>query len=53
MDIKDVLRLWFTNFLIKKNLGCGIKSMPNQQLAVELHKPIIRQFLKKKGLFCI
>ena len=26
----------------------GIKSMPNQQLADELHKPIIRKFKKRK-----
>ena len=28
----------------KKSKGSGIKSMPNQQLANELHKPIIRKF---------
>ena len=28
----------------KKSTGSGIKSMPNQQLANELHKPIIRKF---------
>ena len=28
--------------------GCGIKSMPNQQLANKLHKPIIRKSQKRK-----
>ena len=31
-------------FFDKKSKGAGIKSMPNQQLANELHKPIIRKF---------
>ena len=35
-------------FFDKKSKGCGIKSMPNQQLANELHKPIIRKFKKRK-----
>ena len=33
----------------KKTAGSGIKSMPqNEQLADELHKPIIRKFKKRK-----
>ena len=32
----------------KKSKETGIKSMTNQQLANELHKPIIRKFTKKK-----
>ena len=33
----------------KKTAGSGIKSMPqNEQLAEELHKPIIRKFGKRK-----
>ena len=33
----------------KKIAGSGIKSMPqNEQLAEELHKPIIRKFNKRK-----
>ena len=33
----------------KKNSGSGIKSMSqNEQLAAELHKPIIRRFKKEK-----
>ena len=36
-------------FFNKKSSGSGIKSMPqNQQLAEELHKPIIRKFKKRK-----
>ena len=36
------------NFFDKKSKGTGIKSMPNQELANELHKPIIRKFKKRK-----
>ena len=32
----------------KKSKGASIKSMPYQQLANELHKPIIRKFKKRK-----
>ena len=32
----------------KKSKGAGIKSMPNQQLANELNKPINRKFKKRK-----
>ena len=39
-------------FFDKKSTGSSIKSIPNQQLANELHKPIIRKF-KKKSLFFI
>ena len=39
------------NFFDKKSKGSGIKSMPNQQLANELHKPIIRKLKKKKSVF--
>ena len=35
-------------FFDKKSKGTGIKSMPNQQLANELQKPIIRKFKKGK-----
>ena len=48
MNIKEVLLLWFISFFDKKPSGSGIKSMPNQQLADELHKPIIRKFKKRK-----
>ena len=35
-------------FFDKKTAGSGIKSMPqNEQLAEELHKPIIRKFKKE------
>ena len=39
------------NFFDKKSKGSGIKSVPNQQLANELHKPIIRKLKKKKSVF--
>ena len=35
-------------FFDKKSKGSGIKSMPNQQLTNELHKPVIRKFKKRK-----
>ena len=35
-------------FFDKKSKGAGIKSMSNQQLANELHKPIIKKFRKRK-----
>ena len=36
-------------FFDKNTAGSGIKSMPqNEQLAEELHKPIIRKFKKRK-----
>ena len=35
-------------FFDKKSKASGTKSMPNQQLANELHKPIIRKLKKKK-----
>ena len=35
-------------FFDKKSKGAGIESMPNQQLANELHKSIIRKFRKRK-----
>ena len=35
-------------FFDKKTIGCGIKSMAqNEQLAEELHKPTIKIFFKK------
>ena len=40
-------------FFDKKASGTSIKSMPNQQLADELHRPIIRKFRKKKSIFII
>ena len=50
MDVKEVLLWWFTTFLIKQTSGSGIKNekMSDQQLAEELHKPIILKFKKRK-----
>ena len=35
-------------FFDKNTSGSGVKSMSNEQLAEELHKPIIRKFKKRK-----
>ena len=35
-------------FFGKKSSGSGIANEPNLQLANELHKPIIKKFLKRK-----
>ena len=37
----------------KKSTGNGIKYMPNQKIANEPHKPIIRRFKKKNGLLFV
>ena len=45
-DIKVGLLQWVTNFLIKSaitNIGTEVNS-ENQQLAEELHEPLIRKF---------
>ena len=54
-EYQEVLLLWFINVLINKTCGSGAnnKIKQNQQLAVELHKPTIRKFKKKKSLFFI
>ena len=38
---------WFTIFFDKNSAGSGAKSMPNQQLANELHKQIITKFKRR------
>ena len=49
MDIKEVLLLWFKNYFIKKtSKGNGFAIKQNKQLAKELHKPIIKNFKKRK-----
>ena len=47
MGIKEGYLQWLS-FLIKKSKGSGIKPMSNQQLAKERHRPIIRNFKKRK-----
>ena len=50
MDIKEDLVLWFTDFCDKSSKGGGGVNIPlefNEQLAKELHKPIIRNFKKR------
>ena len=46
--IKEGLLLWFIIFFNKKSKGSGV-NIPlefNEELAKELHKPIIRKFKK-------
>ena len=47
MDIKEELASMVFKFFDKKSTGGGIK-LSNQQLANELHKPIIRKFKRRK-----
>ena len=37
----------------KNSKGSGIKSLPNQQLADELHKPIIKKINKRRVYFSV
>ena len=50
MSINVDMLQWYTNFLIKKTSGSGIKNenMLNKELAEEFHKPILRKIEKKK-----
>ena len=57
MDFKDVLLIWFINFLRKspsltdksaKGGSVNNKIKQNQQLANELHKTIIKEFKKRR-----
>ena len=50
MDIKGVLLQWFFKFFDKKTSGGSIKNenISNTEFTVELHKPIIRKFKKRK-----
>ena len=49
MDIKESLLLWFTSFFDKKSKGGGVNILleSNEELANELHKPIIKKFKKR------
>ena len=38
----------FYKFFDKKFTGSGLKLMSNQQLADEIHKPLIRRFKRRK-----
>ena len=44
MDIKEVLLLYFLNFLKSKGGSVNNEIKQNEQLAEELHKPIIKIF---------
>ena len=48
MDINVDLLQWFINFFEKATSGVKNENMTEQQLAEELHKPIIRNFRKRK-----
>ena len=50
MDVKEVLLLWLRIFLIKKTSGSGVnnKIRQNQELAEELHKPILNNLKKEE-----
>ena len=44
--IKEDFLLWFINFFDKKSTGSSVNTPLefNEQLAKELHKPVIRKF---------
>ena len=46
-DIRGLVSM-VCKFFDKQTAGGAIKSMQNQQLANELHKPIITKFKKRK-----
>ena len=50
MDIKWVLFQWFMLFFDKTTAGDAVQNeiMKNKELAEELHKPVIRNFEKRK-----
>ena len=50
MDNKQVLRLWFINFVKSQGDGINNKIKQNEQLAEELHKPIIKIFKKEESI---
>ena len=50
MGIKEVLLLWFINFLIKKSKGGSVNNeiKQNKQLVEEIHKLIIKKTTKRR-----
>ena len=46
MGTKEHQKVWSINFLIKKKTGSGISL--NEQLAKELHEPVIKKFKRRK-----
>ena len=46
--IKVVLRLLFIHLLIKQSSGRGSGIKQNEELAEELHKPVIRKFYRRR-----
>ena len=55
MDIKEVLLLWFIIFFCKKTSGSGVNNeiKQNEQLAEELHKPIIKKLKKEEFILSL
>ena len=53
MDIKEDLLLWFIIFFYKKvdSLGVNIRVKHNEELAEELHKPILTNFKQRKVIW--
>ena len=50
MDNKQVLRLWFINFVKSQGDGINNEIKQNEQLAEELHKPIVKIFKKEESI---
>ena len=49
--MKETWLQWYINCFLKKGSGIKNEIKQNQQLAKELHKPIIRRFKKRKAYF--
>ena len=48
MDIKENWQVWSISFLKKKTKKTGSGISVNEQLAEELHKPVIKKFKRRK-----
>ena len=44
MNIKEVLLLWIIRFFDKKSSDSAVAMLQNEQLAEELHEPIVKNF---------
>ena len=47
MNIKEVLLLWIIRFFDKKSSDSAVAMLQNEQLAEELHEPIVKKFFLK------
>ena len=45
MDIKEILLQWFINFLITSGGGIKNENIYNNELAEELHKPYLHNYI--------